>query len=203
MKAVPFVLLPSALWLAACGPGQPTALDEAVEGANAAAVEQTVQAEALNVMEPLEPPAPGMPGGLPVDPEPISEGAIDPSSPQGAAQVVQLYYGLLEQQRFAQAQNLWSDQSDQAGEPADSFARRFAGFSEIHANVGAPSASEGAAGSAFVTVPVQLYARVKSDAKPYYALRTVTLRRVNDVPGASAGERRWHIERIGPYPPKD
>ena len=203
MRAAPFLLLPSALWLAACGSGQPTALDEIVNGANATAVEETVEAEALNVMEPLDPPAPGTPGGLPVDPEPIIEGPIDAASPQGAAQVVQLYYGLLEQKRFAEAQDLWGERAGPAQEAADAFARRFAGFSEIHANIGAPGNSEGAAGSVHVTVPVQVYARVQANAKPYYALRAVTLRRVNDVPGSTAGERQWHIENIGPFPAKE
>ena len=46
--------------------------------------------EAMALMEPLNPPAPGTPGGLPVDPAPVAEGSIDPDSAQGAAQVVVL-----------------------------------------------------------------------------------------------------------------
>jgi len=43
---------------------------------------------------------PGEPGGLPDDRTPVSEGAIDPKSAQGASQVLQLFGGLLEQGKF-------------------------------------------------------------------------------------------------------
>ena len=64
---------------------------------------------------------------------------------------------------------------------------------------------EGAAGSSYVTVLVQVYGRIAANGKPWYALRQVTLRRVNDVDGSTAEQRRWHIESIGAYtpPPSD
>ena len=153
------------------------------------------------MLEPLDPPAPGTPGGLPVDPAPIAEGSIDPDSAQGAAQVVQGYYGLLEEKRFEDAQALWNPRGQIGTQDGAHFAARFRGFSEIHANVGAPSEPEGAAGSLYVTVPVQLYGRIAANGKPFYALRQVVLHRVNDVPGSTAEQRRWHIERIGGYTP--
>ena len=79
------------------------------------------------------------------------------------------------------------------------FQARFRGFSEIHANIGAPSDAEGAAGSSYVTVPVQVYGRIAATSKPFSTLRLVTLRRVNDVDGSTAEQRRWHIESIGAY----
>jgi hypothetical protein len=194
---VPALLLP--LLLVACDGREESAIDNLANGANATQVENNVRAEAMALMEPLDPPAPGTPGGLPVDPEPIAEGAIDPDSAQGAAQVVQGYYGLLEEKRFVDAQDLW-DQSGAIGAQDDAhFEARFRGFSEIHANIGAPSQPEGAAGSSYVTVPVQVYGRIAATGKPFHTLRLVTLRRVNDVPGSTAEQRRWHIESIGPY----
>jgi hypothetical protein len=191
-------LIPFAL-LGACDGREETALDNLANGANTTAIENQFEAEAMAVMEPLSPPVPGTPGGLPVPKEPMAEGQIAPGSAQGAAQVVQGYYGLLEQKRFDDAQDLWSDNSA-VGEQEDAvFARRFDGFSEIHANVGAPGETEGAAGSIYVTVPVQVYARVAATGKPWYELRQVVLRRVNDVPGSSEADRRWHISAIGPY----
>ena len=74
---------------------------------------------------------------------------------------------------------------------ARDFAARFRGFSEIHANIGAPSEPEGAAGSLYVTVPVQVYGRIAANGKPWYALRQVTLRRVNDVPGSTDRDRYY------------
>lgn len=182
-----------------CAPEQRNVLENVADGANTANTEEAVEAQALSVMEPLSPPAPGTRGGLPIPSEPQAEGKIDPNSAQGAAQIVQGYYALLESKRFDEAQDLWRDGTTLGDEDAKTFAGHFAGFSEIHANIGAPLDPEGAAGSEYVTVPVQIYARVKATGKPYYALRAVTLRRINDVPGSSAEQRRWHIQDIGAW----
>ncbi|WP_176597285.1 MULTISPECIES: hypothetical protein [Sphingobium] len=190
------------LLLAACDGREESAIDNLANGANAAQVENNVRAEAQAALEPLDPPAPGTPGGLPVDPQPVvEEDSIDPKGAQGAAQVVQGYYGLLEEKRYDDAQDLWNDNSAIGAEDDVRFAARFRGFSEVHAHVGAPGEMEGAAGSLFVTVPVQVYGRIAVNGKPWYRLRQVTLRRANDVPGSSEADRRWHIESIGPYEP--
>lgn len=194
-------MLLSLLLVAACDGREESAIDNLANGANAVQVENNVRAEAMAVMEPLDPPAPGTPGGLPVDPAPISEGAITPDSAQGAAQVVQGYYGLLEEKRFVDAQDLWNPTGAIGSQDDAHFAARFRGFGEIHANIGAPSEPEGAAGSLYVTVPVQVYGRLAANGRPWNVLRQVTLRRVNDVPGSSVEQRRWHIEAIGPYAP--
>jgi hypothetical protein len=54
---------------------------------------------------------------------------------------------------------------------------------------------EGAAGSSYVTVPVIFYGKSK-EGQSFRRAATVTLRRVNDVPGSSEAQRRWHIERV-------
>ncbi|SER39410.1 hypothetical protein [Sphingobium sp. YR768] len=196
------ILLPLLL-VAACDGREESAIDNLANGANSTQVENNVRAEAMALMEPLNPPAPGTPGGLPVDPAPLAEGSIDPDSAQGAAQVVQGYYGLLEEKRFEDAQDLWDPEGAIGAQDDAHFEARFRGFGEIHANIGAPSDPEGAAGSSYVTVPVQLYGRIKANGKPFYTLRQVVLRRVNDVPGSTETQRRWHIESIAAYvPPK-
>lgn len=192
------VLVPLLL-VAACDGREESAIDNLANGANSVQVENNVRAEALALMEPLAPPAPGTAGGLPVESAPPEEGAIDPDSGQGAAQVVQGYYGLLEEKRFEDAQDLWNPTSAIGAQDDARFVARFRGFSEIHANIGAPSDPEGAAGSSYVTVPVQVYGRVAATGKPFYTLRQVVLRRVNDVPGSTAEQRRWHIENISAY----
>ncbi|MCP1469564.1 hypothetical protein J3E64_001239 [Sphingobium sp. OAS761] len=192
------------LLVAACDGREESAIDNLANGANATQVAHNVRTEAMALMEPLNPPAPGEPGGLPVDAELVSEGTIDPDSAQGAAQVVQGYYGLLEEKRFEDAQDLWNPKTAIGAQDDAHFAARFRGFSEIHANIGAPSDPEGAAGSLYVTVPVQVYGRIAANGKPWHTLRQVTLRRVNDVPGSTEEQRRWHIESIGAYqPPAD
>lgn len=191
------------LFVAACDGREESAIDNLANGANAAQLGNNVRSEAMALMEPLNPPEPGTPGGLPIDPEPVVEGSITPDSAQGAAQVVQGYYGLLEEKRFVDAQDLW-DQSGAIGSQDDAhFAARFRGFSEIHAYVGAPSepvtAPDGTATQ--VTVPVQVYGRIAANGKPWHMLRQVMLRRVEDAPEDKAAERRWHIVSIGTYVP--
>lgn len=200
-NAVGAAALLACLVLTACDGREESAIDNLANGANATQVDNNFRAEAQAVLEPLTPPAPGTPGGLPITAAPPEEDAIDPKSAQGAAQVVQGYYGLLEERRFNDAQDLWNEHGAIGSEDDDSFARRFRNFSEIHANVGAPGQVEGAAGSLYIVVPAQVYGRLAANGKPWYRLRQVTLRRANDVPGSSKADRRWHIESIGPYIP--
>lgn len=141
---------------------------------------------------PVEPIAPGQPGGLPDDRTPLPEGPIDPKSAQGAAQVVQTYYALIGEKKYADAWALWQGDS---GMSADEFAASFDAFSQYDAQIGAPGEMEGAAGSSYVDVPVQIYGRTKAGV-PFHKLGTVTLRRVNDVDGSTEAQRRWHIYRV-------
>lgn len=141
---------------------------------------------------PPNPPAPGRAGGLSDDRTPIAEGRIDPKGPQGAAQVLQSYFALIEKGKFADAYRLWSDGGNATGESEVQFVKSFEAYREFHANIGAPRGSEGAAGSIYVDVPVQLYGRTKH-GEEFNARGTMTLRRANDVPGSTAEQRAWHI----------
>jgi len=144
--------------------------------------------------------APGQPGGLPDDRNLVEEGNIDPKSAQGAGQVLQSYAALLEQGRFAEARRLWTDGSGASGLSEREFAASYAKYAEIHGEVGAPGGMEGAAGSSYVDIPFRLYGTLK-DGRPYNSVGTVTLRRVNDVPGSTDEQRRWRIYRIAMQPP--
>jgi membrane-bound inhibitor of C-type lysozyme len=142
-----------------------------------------------------QPPAPGAPGGLPDDRTPLVEGPIKPESAQGAAQVVQSYYALLESGRFAEAWRLWSDGGRASGRSEEDFAHGFRAYSAYHAQIGGPGAIEGAAGSLYVEVPVVLYGS-RANGTAFTEKAKVTLRRVNDVPGSTPEQRRWHIAHI-------
>jgi hypothetical protein len=79
------------------------------------------------------------------------------------------------------------------------FAASFGRYAEYHAEVGAPGPIEGAAGSLYVETPVRVHGRLKSGGD--FAMEgPVTLRRVNDVPGSTADQRRWHIASSGVRP---
>jgi hypothetical protein len=146
--------------------------------ANVAASENEAASEA-----PLNPPTPGMPGGLPDDRTPIAEGPIDPKSAQGAGQVLQRYFAFVESGNSEEARKLWSEGAQKLD---------LSRYKEVHANIGAPGDPEGAAGSIYVDIPVQLYGRT-NEGREFNARGSMTLRRVNDVPGSTPEQREWHI----------
>jgi hypothetical protein len=161
-------------------------------------------APAENEQAPAEMPAPetikpGEPGGLPDDRTPVEEGPIDAKSAQGAGQVLQLFGGLLEQRKFGEARKLWSDDGKASGLTQAEFVAAYDKYSEIHSEVGAPGQMEGAAGSSYVEIPFRLYGKLKS-GKLFNLVGPVTLRRVNDVPGSTDEQRRWHIYQSGLKP---
>ncbi|GAA0312023.1 hypothetical protein GCM10009087_22690 [Sphingomonas oligophenolica] len=145
---------------------------------------------------PLTPPAPGTPGGLPDDRSPVSEAPFTADSAQGAADVVQHYYALLTEGKYSQARLLWADDGKASGSDAAGFAARFAKYSEYHANIGAPGDVDAGAGQRYVTVPVQVYARLKQGGGGEYQIGSVTLHRTADIDGAAAAQKSWHIRSI-------
>ena len=163
-----------ALILAACGQSQPN------------------QGENFSLLIPNEanpsvsPPAPHPPE--PSLPEP--KGEIDPKSVEAAGQVVQHYGALIEQGRWTDSWKLWS-----SSDAARQFDRNWRDDSEVHMEVGKPGDAEGAAGSIYTTVPVVFYGKTKAGVS-FRRAADVILRRVNDVPGSTEEQRRWHIERV-------
>jgi len=133
----------------------------------------------------VQPPEPGAPGGLPDDKTPLSEAPFTPTSPQGASNVVQTYYALIGEGKYAEAGKLRRDGA--VFDPAP--------YASYHAQVGGPGESDGAAGSIFIEVPVVIYGRLKTGAELHQSGK-VTLRRVNDVPGATREQLLWRIDRI-------
>jgi hypothetical protein len=147
------------------------------------------------------PAPPGTPGGLPDDRTPLEEpkGPVDPKSAEGAGQVVQRYGGLLEQRQFADARRLWGDGGKASGLSEAQFIAAYDKYATIHSEVGKPTGMEGAAGSSYITVPFHLYGTLKSGAA-FNMVGPLTLRRINDVPGSTEAQRRWHIVESGLKP---
>jgi len=107
-----------------------------------------------------------------------------------AAQLVRTYFTLIHARRFAAARQMWG--GNVVGSRA--FAGAFARYRDYRGLAGTPGPVEGAAGSSWVEVPVRIHGLRRSGA-PFDARGTIVLRRVNDVPGSTAAQRRWHIER--------
>ncbi|HKC02471.1 MAG TPA: hypothetical protein VKC17_04125 [Sphingomicrobium sp.] len=169
----------SAALLAACN--QQTAQNQPVANAPEPAV----------VNEPA--PAPQANATLPDDRTPLAEpkGPIDPKSAEAAGQVVQNYGALIERGRWLKAEKLWGD-IDAARTLATTLGGR---FGQVHLEIGKLGETEGAAGSIYLTEPVVFYGTSKG-GKDFRLPADVVLRRVNDVPGSTEAQRRWHIEQI-------
>lgn len=127
---------------------------------------------------------------VPTSSLPEPQGPIDPKSSEAAGQVVQHYGALIEEGKFAEAATYWSNPQSAAD-----FAQQLKPYREIHLTIGDLGAQEGAAGSIYITEPVSLYGKTK-EGGDFTRRAVVTLRRVNDVPGSSAEQRRWRIQSI-------
>ena len=112
------------------------------------------------------------------------------TTPEAAAVVVNQYGALAERGAFAEAVKLWTNPT-----AAAQFNTNLEDYGKVKLTTGKPENEEGAAGSIFIAVPVTLDLTLRSGS-PYQMICKATLRRVNDVPGSTAEQRRWHIESI-------
>lgn len=187
MKFQRYVVAGVLMALGSCGPQR-----HPQDAVNNSAAPVLPAPSAPPVVENSGPPEPGTPGGLPDDRTPLQEpkGPIDPKSTEAAGRVVQHYGALIEQKRWDEAEKLWRDPNT-----ATQVTARLKAYSEAHLQIGKPTDMEGAAGSIYITVPIVLYGR-RADGGEFHRTGQVVLRRVNDVPGSTEAQRRWHIERV-------
>ena len=144
------------------------------------------QATAREQPAPPTPTAP--PSAPPVSPAKASPARtpVDPKSSDAAIALVQGFADLLNAGKIDQAYMLLGP----GAPPRAEFDRRFAAKSDLRVNVSEAGPQQGAAGSIYLSVPIEISAdNLRRSA-------TLTLRRVNDVPGSTDAQRRWHIERI-------
>lgn len=125
-------------------------------------------------------------------PETVAEAPFTPQSAQGAANVVQTYFALIEAGEYRKARRLWSSDGQASGMSPAAFAQSYAKYAEYHATVGAPGRIDAGAGQRYVTVPVKTYGTLKT-GKPFQMEGSVTLHRTGDIDGATAEQKSWHI----------
>ena len=109
------------------------------------------------------------------------------SPADAAVAVVRAYYSAVSRRDYRAGFFIWHGRQ--------SYARFRRGYAQtVRASVTPipPFVSEGAAGSIYTTVRVRVDALLRSGRHQHFAGNYV-LRRVNDVPGATAQQRRWHI----------
>jgi len=138
---------------------------------------------------PLAPIAPKAPP-LPPQPRPAPRPTIDPKSNAAAEELVRGFVRLINAGRLNDAYMLLRPNAP----PRADFDGEFAGYSHLHATLGAAGDQEGAAGSIYLSVPLT----VSGDKNGKHVERSATaiVRRVNDVPGSTEAQRHWHIEWI-------
>ena len=179
-KLALFLVLP----LAACGSQQP--VNEAV-----ATPTPTPTPEAS--LPPL--PMPSDSASAPMrDYTPPQLTAEAEKGEEGARNLLLAWASAMEDRAFGAAYALFGDYADRTGQSASEYAATFADYRTVNASIG-EGEGEGAAGSIYYEVPVTLSGTTRSGGT-YLREGKMTLRRVNDVPGATAAELRWHLERL-------
>jgi hypothetical protein len=200
LKTLPALAL--ALALAACQQ-QPAADNGAVPAGNTAtAGNDTLATAPLPATTPgsadeapLPAPAPSVTGNEAAAPTPATPPLTDRAerSETGARAVLLDFARAIELKRFGQAYDLLSPGDKQRWSRAD-FAAIFKDLGKL--TVAVPTGTmEGAAGSSYYTAPITITSADK-DGRPVRIEGETVLRRVNDVPGATPAQLRWHFDKV-------
>jgi hypothetical protein len=131
---------------------------------------------------------------------PAIETPVDETA-QGAADVVQSYYALIGERKYADAWALWENVGKASGMTAQAFAASFDKYAAYNAQVGAPGAVDAGAGQRFVTVPVQINGKLKTGGLVSMT-GSVTLHRTG-VDGANQEQKSWRIRTADIKPRPD
>lgn len=114
------------------------------------------------------------------------------SARERAADVVRRYYDAIGARDYAVAYAQWGNSGAASGKDYPAFAAGFADTAQVRVTVREVQPVEGAAGSLYATVPVTVDA-VLADGRRQRFTGSYVIRRANDVDGASADDRRWHL----------
>ena len=130
---------------------------------------------------------------LTLPPVSLSQGAAS-AEPlvQQAVQVIRNYYSAIDRRDYQQAYSAWDRDGAASHQSFKQFKQGFAHTASVAGEVGEPGKLDGAAGSTFIEIPVTVAAVTKNGTRQRFR-GSYVLRRVNDVPGSTAEQRRWHL----------
>lgn len=117
--------------------------------------------------------------------------ATDEATPAAAEAVVRAYYAAIDARDFATAYAQWSDGGAASGQSFEHFRNGYANTASVEAEVGTATGEEGAAGSRYIHVPMELRATQHDGSVRHY--RGGFVLRAVMADGASAEQRRWHL----------
>lgn len=136
------------------------------------------------------PPATASAAALqPLPVPPAADVAEEPSASRDPRRVLIAWAEAMSRKDWPAAYRYWGDRGARSGQTLAEFAAQWDGLQDPQFDI-AEGQGEGAAGSLYYTAPITLIdgaRRVQGE---------IVLRRVNDVPGASAEQLRWHIDRL-------
>lgn len=128
-------------------------------------------------------------------PPPVSltQSAVD-AKPlhQEAAQVIRNYYSAIARRDYKQAYLAWEGDGAASQQSFEQFRQGFANTASAAVTVGEPGRLDPAAGSVYIEIPVRVTAVTKNGTGQLFR-GSYVLRRVNDVPGSTPEQRRWHL----------
>jgi hypothetical protein len=125
-------------------------------------------------------------------PTPAADTTTIDDTAQGAANLIRRYYADLDRGDFRAAYARWGNDGEDSRQSFADFRRGFAETASTSVEIDGPGEGGGAAGSTYIDVPVTVHARLKDGTRQRFTGH-YTLRRVNDVPGSTQAERRWHL----------
>lgn len=118
-----------------------------------------------------------------------SSGADLPSYSHNPAEALDGFAAAIEAHDWPSVRPYWGDKGERSGMDQAAFSAKWDQLTAPEVTIG-PGSQEGAAGSLFYTAPITIV-----DGKR--TLRgEVTIRRVNDVDGATTEQLRWHVESL-------
>lgn len=114
--------------------------------------------------------------------------SVQSSDPE-AVQVIRDYYSAINSRDYKQAYSILSGATQQSFEQ---FKQGFANTKSTTVKIGKPGEIDGAAGHLSIEIPVTITAIAKNGTRQSFR-GSYVLRRVNNVPGSTPEQRRWHI----------
>lgn len=125
----------------------------------------------------------------------------DTSAPSDPADAVRKYYAFLEARDFRRAYAMWGEHGLASKKTYEQFEEGFEHTAHTKVTVTGPVSIQGAAGSSYAEVRVRVEATT-DEGRAQQFTGAYVVRRVNDVPGATAEQLRWHFDaaRLEPAP---
>ncbi|MEA5506411.1 hypothetical protein VB735_25530 [Halotia wernerae UHCC 0503] len=136
-------------------------------------------------------PSPASPSNDPSLVSHTQNAAAEPLEQQ-AVQVIRDYYSAIARGDYKQAYSAWYGDGTASQQSFEQFKQGFANTKSTAVKVGEPGKIDGAAGSSYIKIPVTVTAITKNGTQQRFR-GSYVLRRVNNVPGSTPNQRRWHL----------